>query len=101
MIKQLHLRVTPFTAHSDEALIEYIAADLRIPRNEISGLKRIRQSIDARSKNVMVQTQVEVFINEPPDRKFNLEEINLQNVSKADPVIVVGIGPAGFFAAFK
>jgi len=100
MIKQLHLRITPATAYSDDALTEHIASDLKISKNEISGIRRIRQSIDARSRNVMIQVQVEVFINEPP-RRAETEKINLKNVSAADPVIIVGSGPAGLFAAIK
>lgn len=105
MIKTLHLRVPPVTAHSDAALTEYIANDLGISKNEITGMRRRRQSIDGRSRQVMIQVQVEVLINEPPDtywgRKIEIQNFNLKNVSNADPVIVVGSGPAGIFSSLK
>jgi uncharacterized FAD-dependent dehydrogenase len=102
MIKRLQFRVPPITAHTNDALTEYIATNLKIPRNEIFGIKRIRQSIDARSRRVLVQVQVEVFINEPlkSSPKFQILE-KMKDVSKSNPVIIVGSGPAGIFAAFK
>ena len=100
MIKQLQLRVPPVTAHSDSALTEYIAAELSLATKEITGIRRIRQSIDARSRHTLVQVQVEVFVNEP-FQTFRSKEIPLKNVSASEPVIIVGSGPAGLFAAIK
>ena len=58
MIKSLQLRVAPITAFNDDALAEYASAELSIPRNTVTGIRRIRQSIDARGRHVMVQIQV-------------------------------------------
>jgi uncharacterized FAD-dependent dehydrogenase len=100
MIKPLHLRISPETAYNDATLARYVSNQLSISENEITGIRRVRESIDARSRHVMVQTHVEVFINEP-FQKFTLKELDLKNVSSAEPVIIVGSGPAGIFAAFK
>lgn len=100
MIKQLNLRIPPIIAHGDNSLTDHISAELGIPRHEITGIRRIRQSIDARGRQVFVQVQVEVFINED-FQKLKLKEIKLKNISTADPVIIVGSGPAGIFAAIK
>lgn len=100
MIKKLHLCVSPVTAHRDDTLMEQAALELGILKNQITGIRRIRQSIDARGKQVMFQIQVEVFISEP-FRKTVLQKINFKNVSNAEPVITVGAGPAGIFAALK
>jgi len=100
MIKNLLLRIPPITAHSDDSLAEHAAVQLSIDRKEITGIRRIRQSIDARSRQVMIQVQVEVFINEP-FQNFKIQNLEFKNVSNADPVIIVGSGPAGIFSAFK
>ena len=102
MIKQLHLRVLPITAHSNETLAEHVAQELSISKNEITGIRRIRQSIDARGKQVMIHLQAEAFINEPflSFPKFETLE-RMKNVSNAEPVIIVGAGPAGIFSAIK
>lgn len=100
MIKQLHLRIPPVIAHGDNSLTDYISAELGVPRHEITGIRRLRQSIDARGRQVFIQVQVEVFINEH-FQELQLKKIELKNVSTADPVILVGSGPAGIFAAIK
>ncbi len=100
MKKTLLLRVSPITAHSDTTLAEYTANELSISKNDITGIRRIRQSIDARSRQVMVQVQVEVFINEP-FIKTEVQKFIFKNVSNAEPIIIVGSGPAGIFAAIK
>jgi uncharacterized FAD-dependent dehydrogenase len=100
MIQTLRLRLPPFIAYNDEALIQYAAAALAIPRNSITGIRRKRQSIDARGRQVMVQLQVEVFVNEP-FHKIKTQHYAFRNAANAAPVIVVGAGPAGLFAAMK
>lgn len=100
MIKQLNLRVPPIIAHGDNSLSDYITAELGIPRHEITGIKRIRQSIDARSRQIFVQIQINVYINEP-FVKLSPKQFDLKNVSASEPVVIVGSGPAGLFAAFK
>ena len=100
MIKKIHFRVPPSAVQSDNTLTEYIAAELNIPTNTITGVRRTRQSIDARSRQVMIQIEAEVFINES-FRKISLHQPDFKNVSASDPVLIVGGGPAGIFAALK
>src|ERR1035437_6411155 len=100
MKKKLLLRVPPITAHSDVNLIEHAANELSVSKTHITGIRRIRQSIDARSRQVMVQVQAEVFINEP-FIKTEVQNFIFKNVANADPIIIVGSGPAGIFAALK
>jgi uncharacterized FAD-dependent dehydrogenase len=101
MIHTLQMRVPPITAHSDEALTQHAAAELGISRSTITGIRRKRQSIDARGKQVMIQVQVDVFINEPFQPLTSNFQPQFKNVSNAEPVIIVGAGPAGIFAALK
>jgi uncharacterized FAD-dependent dehydrogenase len=59
-----------------------------------------RRSVDARKKQVKVHLQVEVR-----DTPFEVDFVEYQkeehNVRNADPVIIVGAGPAGLFAALR
>ena len=100
MIKELQLRVLPHIAHNDQQLLQEAAYQLSIPENEISGVRRKRQSVDARGKQVYYQIVAEVFINEPFE-KFKIQNSKFKNISSAEPVIIIGGGPAGIFAALK
>ncbi len=59
-----------------------------------------KRSIDARGKQIRVHLELELYPpgEIPPAPEFSL---NLDPVDKKDPVILVGAGPAGLFAALK
>jgi uncharacterized FAD-dependent dehydrogenase len=100
MIKELQLRVLPHIAHNEDLLLAEAAKYLSVDERNITGIRRKRQSIDARSKQVYYQVVAEVFINEPFE-KFKTQNSKFKKVSNAEPVIIVGAGPAGIFAALK
>ncbi|RAW01429.1 NAD(P)/FAD-dependent oxidoreductase [Pseudochryseolinea flava] len=59
----------------------------------------IKRSIDARSRQVIVRLQCEIYEGDkPPALTYNK---NLPSVRDKKPVIVVGSGPAGLFAALR
>lgn len=58
----------------------------------------VHRSIDARG-DVTMRYRVEAYKNDEPYEEYKLPEY--QDVHNAEPVIVVGSGPAGMFAALK
>jgi uncharacterized protein len=58
-----------------------------------------KRSIDARSKQPLVRLRVEVSTDELAGEPISPPE--LPDVSAAEPVIIVGCGPAGLFAALR
>ncbi|WP_425390813.1 NAD(P)/FAD-dependent oxidoreductase [Ekhidna sp.] len=60
----------------------------------------LRRSVDARQKMIKVNLRVEVR-DTPPEVEYVEYFKKDHNVSSADPVIIVGAGPAGLFAAIK
>jgi uncharacterized protein len=62
--------------------------------------KVLKRSIDARSRNVLVKILVEL-VPVDGDRSLIGFKKDYPNVSKSKPVIVVGSGPAGLFAALR
>lgn len=58
----------------------------------------VHRSIDARG-DVMMRYRVEAYKKDEPYEEYKLPEY--QDVHNAEPVIVVGSGPAGMFAALK
>ena len=63
-------------------------------------VRAIRRSIDARSRQVKVNIKAEVYVREEPPALISYRR-DYPDVSNGDPVIIVGFGPAGMFAALK
>ncbi|MBK8580935.1 MAG: FAD-binding protein [Flavobacteriales bacterium] len=84
---------------ADPSLVRDAAAEAcSLKAKDVRGAKVLKRSIDARSKLPLVRLRVEVsteeeFPDTPPAPPV------LADVSKATPVIIVGCGPAGLFAA--
>ncbi len=101
MQKKLFLQVMPSEAADPSQLYHLIAAACSVDLHEITGYHIIRQSLDARGRNVFFQMTLLVFINEPYHASEWMPPI-LKNVSNATKkVIVIGSGPAGLFAALR
>lgn len=100
MKKELNLRIDPQTAGEPALLRQYIARDQKIPEEEITHVDILRRSVDARQKNVIINLRVEIYVNEP----FRKEPATLPHypdVSSSEEVLIIGMGPAGLFAALK
>jgi uncharacterized protein len=100
MVKQVRINLNPAAA-ADDAAIRKIAASLAgIDQSEISSLRILKRSVDARKKNIRVELTVEVFTGQ--DSEFPvIAPFNHVNVAKNTEVIIVGAGPAGLFAALR
>uniref|UniRef100_UPI004048E5A0 NAD(P)/FAD-dependent oxidoreductase n=2 Tax=Roseivirga sp. TaxID=1964215 RepID=UPI004048E5A0 len=68
--------------------------------NDQAQVRALKRSIDARSRNIKVNIEAQIFINEdmPPAISY---QRNYRNVTNAKPVVIVGFGPAGMFAALR
>lgn len=100
MIKELTLVLPPKQASSEEFYAGVIANKLGISQKRITHIQIINRSIDARGRKVKIQMRVNVFVDEVP-KSEPVIEFDYKNVGKAEPVIIVGAGPAGLFAALK
>ena len=99
MIKETEIVCSP-EQHEDEAALQRLAAAaLKTPTSQITGLKILKRSIDARGRKVVYRMQVRVFINEPYQPESYT--IKYPDVKNAKPVIIIGAGPAGLFAALQ
>lgn len=91
--------MAPEEMESENILKKTLSTALKIDSVRIKGYKILKRSIDARSRKVIYRLQVSVFIDEMP--VADIFRIDYQNVSNAKPVIIVGAGPAGLFAALQ
>lgn len=98
MIKEIELSVHPDFVFDYEYQKKQAAKNLRINTEDISAVKVIRRSIDAR-KSPVFKLRTLVYINEKPKEIF--EEIKFNRVNSKKKVLIVGGGPAGMFAALR
>ena len=100
-IKELQLRVNPKTAYTDSLLRQHIAQQENISVDDISLVKIVKRSIDARQRQVMVNLKVRTYIGEQPENTSLISPIDYKPVSGSNQAIVVGAGPGGLFAALR
>lgn len=100
MQKQFDLKVAiEYEANLSEPIF-LAAKSLKIKDlSRIKSCKLIKRSLDARKPEIKVNLIYEAFIDEEPTKE--LLPFNLQNVSNAKPVHIIGAGPAGLFAALE
>lgn len=99
MIKITDLRV-PHKYINDEGFIKNaVSKDLKVELMSINHIERLKQSLDARGKNIVYNLRLEVYINEDFVEKGCL--FTPQDVSKAKEIGIIGAGPAGLFAALN
>ena len=100
MIKELALRLSPQTAARHHLLIERVSQELGIQQHRICSLRTLRKSIDARQRTIFINLLLRVFIDEEPQEPAFLPTV-YPNVNEGNPVVIVGAGPAGLFAALR
>lgn len=92
------LVVSPEVGFNEESLVQFLKKEDKM--KEAQYLEIHRRSVDARQRKIKVNLRVEVK-DTPPEiqyREYFRKEYDVRN---ADPVIIVGAGPAGLFAAIK
>lgn len=100
MKKTLELTLLPDDAFDEKKLSEIVENECTIKVNDTYDFKIIKRSIDARSRTPVVNLIIEVYINETPEPEPVIKD-NYKNVAGKKEVIIIGAGPAGYFAALE
>jgi uncharacterized FAD-dependent dehydrogenase len=100
MRKETEISLSPGLAASENIIRSAIANHLGIDENEITFLKLLRRSVDARSSKLKIKLRYLVVCNEPPPIYETYRFVPC-DVNKNKEVIIAGSGPAGLFAALK
>eukprot|EP01137_Pigoraptor_chileana_P028548 Opistho-2@12610 len=100
MRKHISLVLEPEIAFDQENFKNHLSKLLQFPADADAIVRPLKRSIDARGRQVKVNIEAEVFLDETPTPRIEFQK-NYQNVSKAKQAIIVGAGPAGLFAALR
>ena len=100
MIKVTDISLLPAEAVDDKKLLQGAAGSLHIAASRITGHSILRRSIDARGRQVRINMQLQVFIDEQPIDPPPFDP-QLKNVRHAPHIVIIGAGQAGLFAALK
>jgi hypothetical protein len=99
MTKAYEIDLPPEEAFEEHLFKIAIYKKLNLVDDGSTYLKPLRRSIDARGRNIIVKFLVEII--DANEKAIENNSFNYKEVSKSTPVIVVGAGPAGIFAALR
>jgi uncharacterized FAD-dependent dehydrogenase len=100
MVKTIELKLLPAEAASEQLVRERAAAAAGAPLARLKHVQALKRSIDARGYQPVVLLRVAVYL----DEEYTPEPAILdgfRDVSKGPEALIVGAGPAGFFAALE
>ncbi len=103
MNTQLQFTTTPEIAFDKDNFRNFILNKQRLtnsPETSNITIRQTRRIIDARSKQVKVHIEAEVFVDELPTPLISYRK-DYQQVTDKPQAIIVGAGPAGMFAALR
>jgi len=99
-MKTVEIILSPEEAFQEDVFTSALYQKLRLKNDGSVFVQPVKRSVDARSKSVLVRVQCEVMYAD--ERKpFITYSKNLVDVGTRPPVVVVGSGPAGLFAAIR
>jgi uncharacterized protein len=98
--QEYELILTPSQAFNPDELKAILSSKAGIDLSQIRIVRILNRSVDARQRNIKVNLKAAIFIDEEAPLRDKIP-FNQNNVSKAEPVIIVGSGPAGLFAALQ
>lgn len=100
MIETVDIKLAPKDANIDDLILQKSLKKSKSTGKSPEDWQVVRRSIDARGRNVWIQLRVELYYGE----SISLEPAILDNFVPVDTqpsVIIVGAGPAGYFAALE
>ena len=100
MIKEIQLRVNLTEEKQEDILLYKASKQLGVSKEEISAVKVLRKSIDARKRDIIFNYKVAVYLGEKPSDSPDYT-FDYKDVSNAKEVHIIGFGPAGMYAALR
>lgn len=99
MRKEIEIAMTPKQASEPSGWKGAFAQALRVPMSRIKQINLLQRSIDARSTKPKIRLRAEIFIDGLDETPEKIIQKSYPDISGKKPVLIVGAGPAGLFAA--
>lgn len=100
MPKIVDITVYPHELEDRPLHLRLICKKLEIPERQVLEFELRRRSVDARKKPVKYQLQYNVWDHKAREPE-EIWDFPLKQVKDAAPVLIIGFGPAGIFAALR
>lgn len=100
MIKELELKLLPEEVNDEAVVRKKISKKLSIKEYKISAIDFLRRSIDARGFNPVFRVKAKVYIGTSREEEPAILD-QFKTVDGKKKAIIVGAGPAGYFAALE
>lgn len=100
MVKEIQIRINLHEESKKDILKQKAAYFLDVEIKDITAVKVLRKSIDARKVEIKFNYKIAVYINEsiPDSPNYSFA---YKDVSKAKAIHIIGFGPAGMYAALR
>lgn len=98
--KELDLVLAPEVAFDAQQLEREIIRSAKVNPEDVKFLHRLKRSVDARGREVLVRVRADVYLDNPPADIIS-PRYHYPDVTNARQVVIVGSGPAGIFAALR
>ncbi|MFT2007573.1 NAD(P)/FAD-dependent oxidoreductase [Pontibacter sp. 13R65] len=99
--KEIELVVSPEVAYDQQLLEQALLKNAQVPAEAVKFIHRIKRSIDARGREILLRVRADIYLDTPPDDILSLKPAVYPDATHAKKVIIVGAGPAGLFAALR
>ncbi len=100
MPHQIEIKISPEQVAWTDAIKDIAAEELHLPAQQISHIKILRKSLDARQPQIVFLLKLEVYVgDEMPNH--SLRTFAYHPVSETKTCHIIGMGPAGIYAAFQ
>ncbi len=100
MVKEIQIRINLREESQDDILVYKASKLLGVDKKDITAVKVLRKSIDARKADIKFNYKIAVYIKESIPEK-SAYSFNYKDVSKAKEIHIIGFGPAGMYAALR
>jgi uncharacterized FAD-dependent dehydrogenase len=99
VVHSITFRLAPEHAKNREVQIRAAAGALNCSVDEITGIRVLRRSLDARGKSPKIVLTAEIYFGGPAPALY--EPVVFPPVTGGKTAVIVGSGPAGLFAALE